>query len=406
MPHKWYNFRVMAWIFTGITILFLIYALHIYTGELRVVIKLDKGPRLKGPKVGIVSDWNRKGVPYQSKFLVSSISNKHDVHIFAYSEYIPDDTDYGVRKIVYSKNIKHWQVIRWIKSENIKLVFFPDRLEDRRVINWCTRHNVATVMIINYETIKKEEFSQLKKITMLMCPVKCTFDLLKAHGFKNIQHISWGIDNDVYKAEKTAVRSPIKFIHNAGWGGTEWRKNTWAVVEAFNIASRSNPDIKLILKTQKPLVEYPDAVLYVIKKNRNILVNEKNISMNELIKLYKRSHVSVLPSKWEGIGIPFLESLALGLPVITVNAPPMNEWIRHGYNGFCAKVDSWQERRDKQLLVRGALVNVSDLAKYMIKLASPKLIKKLSSNAVRSMKNSKKKFSTSTLKLIRDLCAK
>jgi 1,2-diacylglycerol 3-alpha-glucosyltransferase len=396
----------MAWIFTGITVLFLVYALHIYTRELRVSTMLDKGPDLKGPKVGIVSDWNHKGVPYQSKFLVSSICRKHDVHVFAYSEYIPDEVDHGYRKIVYSKNIKPWQVIRWIKNEDLKLVFFPDRLEDAKVLNWCKRNNVATVMIINYETIKKEEFPQLKKYTALMCPVKCTFDLLTAYGFKNVRLIRWGIDDSIYKPAHLKKNTPIKFIHNAGWGGAEWRKNTWAVVEAFNTASRSNPEVKLILKTQKPLTEYPDAVQYVIKKNKNIVVNEKNISMNALIKLYKQAQVSVLPSKWEGIGIPFLESLALGLPVITVNAPPMNEWIRQGYNGFCAKVDSWQERRDKQLLVRGALVDVNDLSKYMIMLASPKLIKKLSANAVKSVKGSKKKFTASTLKLIKDLCTK
>ena len=44
--------------------------------------------------------------------------------------------------------------------------------------------------------------------------------------------------------------------------------------------------------------------------------------------------VCVAPSRWEGLGLHLYESMALGLPVITNDAPPMNEVIRDGENGL------------------------------------------------------------------------
>lgn len=42
----------------------------------------------------------------------------------------------------------------------------------------------------------------------------------------------------------------------------------------------------------------------------------------------------VAPRKYEGIGLSFLEALARGKTVIAADRPTMNEYIRHGRNGF------------------------------------------------------------------------
>ena len=47
----------------------------------------------------------------------------------------------------------------------------------------------------------------------------------------------------------------------------------------------------------------------------------------ESINIYKHGKVYVAPSRREGLGLPILEAMACGLPVITTNAPPMNEWF-------------------------------------------------------------------------------
>jgi glycosyltransferase involved in cell wall biosynthesis len=377
---------------------------YFYKNEFEVKTITSRGLSRKGSRVGIVSDWHNTGVPYQSRFLSECLSAKHDVFIFAYNKYMKDEVDWGYKKLVFTKLIKPWKVISWIKREKIKVVFFPDRLEDPEVLDWCNNNGVATVMIINFDTLKKEEFDTYRKNTILMCPVKCTYDLLKKYGFKRLRFIRWAVDDEVFVPEEIMIKPPIRFIHNAGYGGARWRKNTLAVVEAFNIVCRKKKDAVLILKSQKPISEYPEKVRDIIRDNGRIRVIEKDLSMADLIALYRSCHVSVLPSKWEGIGIPFIESLALGLPVITVDAPPMNEWVKDTYNGFTARIGKWEQRKDRKLLVKGALVDIDDLAKQMLKLTDKKLIERLRKNAVKSTRNIKKRFTKETEKLIRSVC--
>jgi glycosyltransferase involved in cell wall biosynthesis len=135
-------------------------------------------------------------------------------------------------------------------------------------------------------------------------------------------------------------------------------------------------------------------------------VIDKDLSMKEMIRLYKSCHVSLLPSKWEGIGIPFIESLALGLPVITVDAPPMNEWVKNGRNGFTAKVARWESRRDEELLVRAAIVDDDDYSRRIELIANRAMLKKMSANAVKSVANSSKVFTREIVSFTRALCAK
>jgi glycosyltransferase involved in cell wall biosynthesis len=118
------------------------------------------------------------------------------------------------------------------------------------------------------------------------------------------------------------------FFHPGGYGGVHERKNTRLVIEAFKALDRD--DTKLIISSQKPLTgDFPP----------NIEVISKDLPRKELIDLYYKADMVVLPSKWESIGLPILEGLAAGKPVIVPNAPPMNEFIRTGMNGYLVTGD-------------------------------------------------------------------
>jgi glycosyltransferase involved in cell wall biosynthesis len=389
-----------------VSLLLIITLLYFYKREFGVRTVVSRPATGKGPGIGIVSDWHNTGVPYQSRFLSECLGKKHNVYVFAYNKYMKDEADCGYKKLVFTKNIKPWKVIGWIKKEGLKAVFFPDRLEDPEVLDWCSKNGVATVMIINYETIKKEEFDIYRKYSILMCPVRCTYDLLKEHGFTNVRFIRWAVDEDLFGHAGSPVKPPIRFIHNAGYGGAQWRKNTLAVVEAFEAACKKNKNIILVFKSQRPIGEYPEKIRDIMNDNGRIRVVDKDLDQGRLIELYRSCHVSVLPSKWEGIGIPFIESLSLGLPVITVDAPPMNEWVKDGLNGLTARVRGWEQRKDRELLVKGALVDAADLSKKMLKLTDLKLIEKYSRNAVRNTRGMKKKFTKEVERLVMSICKK
>lgn len=59
----------------------------------------------------------------------------------------------------------------------------------------------------------------------------------------------------------------------------------------------------------------------------------------ELHRLYRAADALVFPSRYEGFGLPPLEAMAAGCPVITTDVPVVNETIRDGENGLLAPYD-------------------------------------------------------------------
>jgi len=58
-----------------------------------------------------------------------------------------------------------------------------------------------------------------------------------------------------------------------------------------------------------------------------------------LIEMYKRAHVMVVPSSYEGFGIVYLEGMGFGLPAIGTTAGAASEVIKHGEDGYLIKPD-------------------------------------------------------------------
>lgn len=59
----------------------------------------------------------------------------------------------------------------------------------------------------------------------------------------------------------------------------------------------------------------------------------------ELQRLYKAVDALVFPSRYEGFGLPPLEAMAAGCPVITTDVPVVNESVIDGENGLLAPYD-------------------------------------------------------------------
>lgn len=353
--------------------------------------------------IGMVTTWYKRGVSYQSRFLAACLKDGFGIHILAHKKLERDRSEEDRYKIDFKKAPSPGDIIDWIRKNDLKLVFFPDRFEDDGVLRWCAENGVRTVMIINHETIKPAVFGKLRLYTTLLCPVKCTFDLLSKNGFANIKFIRWGVDEKLFSPAPSMPGPPVMFLHNAGFGGASFRKNTEAVLLAFDRASRHNSDIKLVLKSQKAVSEYPEAVGKIAGANKRVIVMDREMELDRMLELYRSCHVSVLPSKFEGIGLPFLESMAAGLPVITVDAPPMNEWVKDGFNGYCCRVRSWEPMSDPELLIRSAEVDIDDLAEKMLKLSDVKTVEGMRRNAISTTAGSMERFRSEIVKLTTDL---
>lgn len=63
----------------------------------------------------------------------------------------------------------------------------------------------------------------------------------------------------------------------------------------------------------------------------------------EMWNVIKKKGIYIAPREYEGIGMSFLEAMAMGKAVIAVNNPTMNEYIQHGKTGYLFDLDNPKE---------------------------------------------------------------
>lgn len=96
------------------------------------------------------------------------------------------------------------------------------------------------------------------------------------------------------------------------------RKNLIRLVDAYNISGIKN-DVKLIIVGK-------GSSMFNIKITEDLLNNSIGyVSDEELATLYKNAALFVYPSLYEGFGIPPLEAMSLGCPVVLSDIPVFRE---------------------------------------------------------------------------------
>jgi glycosyltransferase involved in cell wall biosynthesis len=119
---------------------------------------------------------------------------------------------------------------------------------------------------------------------------------------------------------KTKYNLPDKFLLNVGT--IEERKNLLLIVQAL----KNTPiDVPLIV-VGKPK-KYADKVNEYITANNltNRVIFLQNIPFDELPVIYQLASVFIYPSRYEGFGIPVLEALNSGTPVIAAAGSCLEE---------------------------------------------------------------------------------
>lgn len=103
---------------------------------------------------------------------------------------------------------------------------------------------------------------------------------------------------------------PAEYILNVG--SIEPRKNAFQVVKAIE-----NLDIPLVIVGKETAYSNQIKQYIAEKKLENQVLFRKVDSMEDLAVLYKLASIFVYPSTYEGFGIPIIEALYSGTPVIT-----------------------------------------------------------------------------------------
>ena len=183
----------------------------------------------------------------------------------------------------------------------------------------------------------------LRSCDILLTPSQWGRNVLEAAGF-TASIVPEGIDPSIFHPDSnTKLRREPVFFHI---GKFEERKGTLSVIRCFARALEEK-EAWLLIHVRNPflpdwrsrledyLISLGFKTLDLIDFSRrglNIrLVSEQEIPVNEIARLYRNVDCGIFPSKGEGFGLPILECLASGTPVIAGRWSAMADYLPDNY---------------------------------------------------------------------------
>jgi len=119
---------------------------------------------------------------------------------------------------------------------------------------------------------------------------------------------------------------PDKFILFVGV--IEERKNISGIIKISDILYDRGINIKVLLVGREGY-GFND-IVPEFKKRENRIIHLKEVNDNDLVLLYNLATVFVFPTYYEGFGLPPLEAMKCGLPVVASNNSSLPEVVGNG----------------------------------------------------------------------------
>jgi len=195
-----------------------------------------------------------------------------------------------------------------------------------RTYNQKNIKNVVTVHDFVYERYFKrpskyihifQKYLSLKKADGIICISNSTKnDLLKLYPHmktKPIRVIYNGFDDKTfYPSIDNVTKRQVLFV-----GARSKRKNFHKVIELMKLL----PEINLVIVGSR--LSSNDKKL--IKSIKNKVIVKENIKSSELRTIYSESICLLYMSEYEGFGLPVIEAMASGCPVLAMNKSSIPE---------------------------------------------------------------------------------
>lgn len=347
--------------------------------------------------IGIVTTWFERGAAYVSKAFADVLGKKHNVFIYARGgekfaigdeKWDAGNVTWGRRYSDISPRINWTDFKKWLAKYKINSLLFNEQNDWEVVIN-CRKLNITLLAYVDYYKQNTVELYNL--YDAVICNTRRHYEIFKNHN--NCIYIPWGTDVNLFKPLNVPT-DKLTFFHSAGMGGVNLRKGTEVSVRCFN---KLKGDIKFIIHSQVSVDKLGD-LASLIKNDSRIEFIHRDVTAPGL---YHMGDVYIYPSKLEGIGLTIAEALSCGLPVITTNNAPMNEFVVHNKNGKLVKVNRYVSRPD------GYFWPESEVCEDSLYTAMSEIYDEFKINKLINMKYNARKFAQTNLnweKNSRGLC--
>jgi len=184
----------------------------------------------------------------------------------------------------------------------------------KTIINLCTR--IASVII----TISEFSKNEIVKYTGTNPNKIKVFYLSGDKKFKIIE------DKSELQKTRDLYKLPYKYLLYVG--NVKPHKNIVNLIKAFRIVNEKHDDFKLVIVGKKEgFITGIDNIAGLIKSENleDKVVFTGFVPDNDLVNIYNLANIFVFPSLYEGFGIPPIEAMAAGVPVVASNVSSIPE---------------------------------------------------------------------------------
>lgn len=300
-------------------------------------------------KIGIVTTWFERGAAYVSKQYMHTLEKDNDVYIYARGgeRYAINEKKWDCENVTWGKSKR--EIItdidladfkNWLTEYAIEIVLFNEQIYWEPII-LAKRLGIKTGAYIDYYTLSTLPAFGL--YDFLLCNTKRHYSVFR--DFSQCYYIPWGTDTEIFRPNELGKRGQdgnITFFMSAGYAPK--RKGVDAAVRAFSKFTGKD-NCRMVIHTQvnikEAIPECSELVDSLVASGRLNII-QRSISAPGL---YYMGDVYVYPSWLDGIGLTLAEAISSGMPVITTDNAPMNEF---GNSEFVRliKVDRQISRED------------------------------------------------------------
>lgn len=264
--------------------------------------------------------------------------------------------------VFHPRNVLAYQAVRWLKSHGVPVVWtwngpFHDRwlVDDRERPFEAPPHpeKLIDTPAKLFKRLLREPLAArdhlrnygihapMRSVDAFIPCSQHEADVLREIGFGDVpmtvipQWLDMAYMDGPASPLDSALTEPIiPYI-----GQLTVRKCYDMVVEAMPQVIARFPTASFVFVTHNPEQQ---ATLQRLAAERGVAANLHffgSISEQQKLALLRASAALPVPSRYEGFGLPLLEGMASGTPVISTNIPVINEIVRDGENGLLVPYD-------------------------------------------------------------------
>ncbi|RME20717.1 MAG: glycosyltransferase family 1 protein, partial [Deltaproteobacteria bacterium] len=287
--------------------------------------------------VGIVSIWHERGISFQALQLARTLDAEgfrtHILSRWESSRFSNAGAIHHPRVTNGGDDPAPSDVLSWVRANDIRLVIFMEvHPRDWKRVEHLKKNGVRVACYENLDILRKEHLSDYGLIDWFLCHTFYSSEVFrKICPDSRILFVPWGIPSGVCRPSGRGgdTTDEVRFLHVGGWGGINNRKNTDMVIRAFHEGGSGNS--RLLLYSQVPIEKYGRECEKIVSSDKRIELYEGTV--DDIFSAYGEADVLLWPSKREGLGLPVVEALASGVPVVISDGYMMKQWPVAGEHG-------------------------------------------------------------------------